>query len=83
MEQMHRGTIGHPYSALNLRLALALFGLSSMIVLLVVFLWIGYGGFALAAGVVGVTAAINVIVVQRRRAQRRREEPGVKHSLFE
>lgn len=80
---MHRGTIGHPYSALNLRLALALFGLSSMIVLLVVFLWIGYGGFALAAGVVGVTAAINVIVVQRRRAQRRREEPGVKHSLFE
>jgi uncharacterized membrane protein YqjE len=80
---MHRGTIGHPYSALNLRLALALFGLSSMIVLLVVFVWIGYGGFALAAGVVAVTAAVNVIVVQRRRVQRRREEPGVKHSLFE
>jgi hypothetical protein len=54
-----------------------------MIVLLVVFVWIGYGGFALAAGVVAVTAAVNVIVVQRRRVQRRREEPGVKHSLFE
>ncbi len=78
-----RGTVGHPYSALNLRLALAVFGLVSMAALTVVLIWLGYPGFAIATGAIAAVAAVNAVVVQRRRVQRRRREHGVKHSLFE
>jgi len=77
------GTVGHPYSALNLRLVLAIFGLVAMAALTVVLVWLGYTGAAVVTGTVAVIAVVNVAVVQRRRVQRRRREPGVKHSLFE
>jgi Flp pilus assembly protein TadB len=78
-----RGTVGQPYSALNLRLGLALFGL--------VFCGV-VGGFLLAWGhltvlawillALALFAAIDVVVVQLRRRARKREEDG-KHSIFE
>ena len=78
------GTIGHPYSALNLRLGLALFGLATFLTLAVVAWWgLHLGGLAVACAVVAAIALINVIVVQRRREQRRRREPDADHSLFE
>ncbi|GIM87715.1 DUF6343 family protein [Salinispora arenicola] len=78
-----RGTVGHAYSALNLRLVLATFGLVTMAVL---------GALAFRAGVVwlgvlgvlfAVVAAVDLVIIQRRRIARRREEPGTRHSLFE
>ncbi len=72
-----------PQSALNLRLALAIFGLLCTITLLV--LAFVYGNLALA--VVGcVLLAITVtdlVAIQIRRRRRQRREPGVSHSLFE
>ena len=72
-----------PQSALNLRLALAIFGLLCTITLLV--LAFVYGNLALA--VVGcVLLAITVtdlVAIQVRRRRRQRREPGVSHSLFE
>ncbi|WP_433532445.1 DUF6343 family protein [Micromonospora sp. CA-263727] len=78
-----RGTVGHGYSALNLRLALASFGLVTMIVFAVLafraaLVWLG-----VACAVFAVVAVVDLAVIQRRRAARRREEPGVRHSLFE
>jgi hypothetical protein len=78
-----RGTVGHPYSALNLRLAFAVFGLVVCTVLAVL-MWradLGVGALILAA--LALTAAVDIVVVQRRRRARRREEPGRGHSLFE
>ncbi|WP_018720916.1 DUF6343 family protein [Salinispora fenicalii] len=78
-----RGTVGHAYSALNLRLVLASFGLVTMVVL---------GALAFRAGVVwlgvfcvlfAVVAVVDLVIIQRRRSARRREEPGTRHSLFE
>jgi hypothetical protein len=78
------GTIGHPYSALNLRLALALFGFASFTVLATVaWWWFHLGALAAVCAVVAVFALINVLVVERRLTQRRRREPGADHSLFE
>lgn len=78
-----RGTVGHPYSALNLRLALAIFGLVSFTALAVVlFVW-DLPAWGIACAVVAAIAAVNIAVVQRRRMQRKQEQPGVKHSLFE
>lgn len=77
-----RGTHGQPYSALNLRLALALFGVVFCAVV---------GGLMLRANFIvpgwiliglGVIAAIDAVVVQRRRRARARAgDRG--HSLFE
>lgn len=78
-----RGTVGHAYSALNLRLVLASFGLVSCVVLAVLSAWAGLGLLAGALAVLAVVAAVDLVVIQRRRAARRREEPGVRHSLFE
>ncbi len=76
--------MGHPYSALNLRLVLALFGLGAFALLAVVAWWgLHLGALAAACAVVALMALINVIVVERRRIQRRRREPDVDHSLFE
>jgi hypothetical protein len=77
-----RGTVGHPYSALNLRLALALGGLALSAAL---------GALALAAGhpvagwallVLAAVAAVDAVVVQARRRARRRAG-GAPGSLFE
>jgi hypothetical protein len=78
-----RGTVGEPYSALNLRLVLAAFGLVVCTVLAVV---LGRRGFTLAAwllAVWAVVAAVDLVVVQLRRRARRRAEGGRGHSLFE
>ncbi|MFC0509224.1 DUF6343 family protein [Micromonospora costi] len=78
-----RGTVGHAYSALNLRLALASFGLVIMAIFAVLafladILWLG-----VVCAFFAVVAVVDLVVIQRRRAARRREEPGVQHSLFE
>ncbi|SCL31618.1 hypothetical protein GA0074692_3147 [Micromonospora pallida] len=78
-----RGTVGHAYSALNLRLALASFGLVTMVAFAVLAAWVGLPWLAVVCGVLAVVAVVDMVVVQRRRAARRREEPGVRHSLFE
>ena len=79
-----RGTIGHPYTALNLRLVLATFGLLSCTVLGVLAASADLPVLAIILGVLAVVAAVDLVVVQRRRAARRREEPpGTRHSLFE
>jgi membrane protein implicated in regulation of membrane protease activity len=81
---MGTGTIKHPYSALNLRLALALFGLVSLGALAAVCLLLGYRVAGIAAAIGAAAAAVNVAVVLVRRVQRRRREPpGTEHSLFE
>jgi hypothetical protein len=78
-----RGTVGHPYSALNLRLALAIFGLVFFAGLAVGLFLAGFTTVAWMCAVVAVIAVINIIVVQRRRIQRERREPGRHSSLFE
>jgi len=77
-----RGTVGHPYSALNLRLLLAVFGFVTSTVLGALALaagltWPAVLLFALAASAL----ADSVVVELRRRA--RRHEPGDHSSLFE
>jgi hypothetical protein len=62
-----RGTLERPYSALNLRLALASFGLVSCAVL------------AAPAAL----AAVDMVVVQLRGRARREEDGNVHRSLFE
>jgi FtsH-binding integral membrane protein len=78
-----RGTVGHAYSALNLRLLLASFGLVSCAVLAVVSARVGLPALAVVLAVLAVVAAVDLIVIQRRRMARRRAEPDVRHSLFE
>lgn len=77
-----RGSIGHPYSALNLRLLLAGIGLVSCAVLAVVLAVRGHGPVALALAGLAVLAAVDLVVIQVRRRRRRRVEPW-RHSLFE
>lgn len=78
-----RGTVGHAYSALNLRLLLAIFGLVAFAALAVVSAVLDQIPLAVFLAALALVAAGNVVVVQRRRAARKREEPGVRHSLFE
>jgi hypothetical protein len=78
-----RGTVGEPYSALNLRLILAVFGffVSAGLALL---LW--RRGWPVPAWILAgwaVVAVIDVVVVQLRRRARGRAEGGRRHSLFE
>ena len=78
-----RGTVGHPYSALNLRLVLAIFGLVFFAGLTVALFWVDLPVPAVISAVIALGAVVNIIVVQRRRIQRARREPGEHHSLFE
>jgi hypothetical protein len=77
-----RGTVGHPYSALNLRLVLATFGLISCAALAGLLAWRGLRPVALVAAFFGLVALVDLIVIQLRRRARRRADPG-RHSLFE
>jgi hypothetical protein len=80
-----KGTIGQPRSALNLRLLLALFGLVFCAAMAVVSFRgrLPVAGWAFA--VLAVTALIDIVVIQRRRMQRRRMQGGPRErgSLFE
>ncbi|WP_416905372.1 DUF6343 family protein [Micromonospora echinospora] len=78
-----RGTVGHAYSALNLRLVLASFGLVTMVVFAVLAARADLPWLAVVCGVLAAVAVVDLVVIQRRRAARRREEPGARHSLFE
>jgi hypothetical protein len=75
--------VGHAYSALNLRLVLASFGLVSCTVLGFLSARAGLPVLAVVLAGLAVVAAVDIVVIQRRRVARRREEPGVRHSLFE
>jgi hypothetical protein len=72
-----RGTVGHPYSALNLRLGLAAFGLIACAVLTGVAAWLDQPVVAVLAAVFAVVAAIDIVVIQlrRRAARRSRRQP--------
>ncbi|RZU74627.1 hypothetical protein EV384_3102 [Micromonospora kangleipakensis] len=78
-----RRRVSNAYSALNLRLALATFGLVTMTVFAVVAFWAHVAWLGVLCAVLAVVAVVDLIVIQRRRAARHREEPGVRHSLFE
>ncbi|GAB3061539.1 MULTISPECIES: DUF6343 family protein [Micromonospora] len=78
-----RGTVGHANSALNLRLVLALFGVVVMTVLAVFAFAADLAWLGVVCAILAVVAVVDLVVIQRRRAARRREEPGVRHSLFE
>lgn len=77
-----RGTVGHPYSALNLRLVLAAFGFVACAVLTGVLVWAGQPVWAVVAGLFAVVALVDLVVIQLRRRRWRREDPA-RHSLFE
>jgi hypothetical protein len=77
-----RGTVGHPYSALNLRLVLALFGLITSTILAILLFRAGAAGFGWVPVLLAVIAVIDVVVVQVRRRARRRTD-ATDHSLFE
>jgi hypothetical protein len=74
--------VGHAYSALNLRLVLATFGLVMSGLLAAVLLWRGYLAVGILAGVLAAVALVDLFVIQQRRRQRRRTDPR-KHSMFE
>jgi hypothetical protein len=78
-----RGTVGHPYSALNLRLVLAMIGLVVSLGLAVLAWLADIRWVAIVLAVIALSAVVDIVVVQRRRAARHREEPGESHSLFE
>jgi hypothetical protein len=77
-----RGTVGHPYSALNLRFALAVFGLFTCAILAVLMMRAGATGFGWVLVALALVAAFDLVVVQLRRRARRREGEG-RTSLFE
>jgi hypothetical protein len=78
-----RGTVGHSYTALNLRLLLASFGLVSCAVFAFLLARAGWSVAAAVFGVLAVVALVDIVVIQLRRSARSREEPGARHSLFE
>ena len=78
-----RGTVDEPYSPLNLRLILAVFGFVVSTVLSIALFRVGWTvpGWLLAAW--AVVAVVDAVVVQLRRRARARSEGGRDHSLFE
>ncbi|GAA4696852.1 DUF6343 family protein [Phytohabitans rumicis] len=78
-----RGTVGHAYSALNLRLIMASFGLVAGTALAVLMTRADQPLLALIAVAVVVASAVDLVIVLRRRRIRRRQDPGHRYSLFE
>ena len=78
-----RGTVGEPYSALNLRLVLAAFGFVVCTGLAVLLWRWGWTVPAWLLAAWAVAALVDIVVVQQRRRARRRAEGGRDHSLFE
>jgi Flp pilus assembly protein TadB len=71
-----QGTPERPYSALNLRLALAAFGLVVSLAGAVLAFGRGYSVLGLLSALVAVTAVVDLVVVQSRRRARRRARRG-------
>ena len=78
-----RGTVDQPYSPLNLRLALAAFGVVVCTVLSVLMFRAGWTVPAWLLAAWAVAAVVDMVVVQLRRRARTRAEHGGGHSLFE
>ena len=77
-----QGTSGHEYSALNLRLALASFGLVGLLVLAGILFGLHNPVLAIPALVLAAVTVVDIVVVQLRRRARKRTDPR-RHSLFE
>ena len=77
-----RGSVERPYSALNLRLALAIFGLVTSAVLAVLAFRAGLAPLGYTVVALAVIAAVDIVVISLRRRARRRVQ-GDGHSLFE
>jgi hypothetical protein len=77
-----RGTAGHEYSALNLRLGLATFGLVCLLVLAGVLFGVRRPVLAIPALVLAAVTVADIVVIQLRRRRRRQTDPQ-RHSLFE
>jgi membrane protein YdbS with pleckstrin-like domain len=77
-----RGTVGHPYSALNLRLVLASFGLVSCAVLAGLMFSRHYWVAGAILAVLAAVAVVDLVIIQLRRRARRRTD-AQRHSLFE
>jgi CHASE2 domain-containing sensor protein len=75
--------VTQPRSALNLRLVLAVAGVVGWTALAVGMFWAGIPVVGWLAVAVALLAVVNVVIVQYRRMQRHRREPGAHHSLFE
>ena len=71
-----RGTPDRPYTALDLRLVLAAFGLVASAVFALLLFWFGDDLLGWALVLVAATAAADLVVVQRRRSARRRARPS-------
>jgi hypothetical protein len=78
-----RGTVGQPYSALNLRLGLALFGVVFCALAAAgILMWTPLDVLGWILVGLAVVAAVDAVVVQaRRRARKRAGDTG--HSIFE
>lgn len=81
--QRRDGSLRHPYSALNLRLALASFGLVFSVVLAWLSFAAGLPALGWCAVALAVVTVIDLVVIMVRRRQRRQAEPAAHHSLFE
>jgi multisubunit Na+/H+ antiporter MnhB subunit len=78
-----RGTVGHAYSALNLRLLFASIGVVIMVMFTVLLALAGQPVLAAIAGALGAVAVVDIVVVLRRIRVRHREDPNRHYSLFE
>ncbi|MCW6006081.1 hypothetical protein K1W54_16050 [Micromonospora sp. CPCC 205371] len=78
-----RGTVGHAYSALNMRALMAGFGLVFMVVLAALLFRADQPVLAVLSAIFAAVALIDLIVVGRRLRRRHRAEPGRHYSLFE
>lgn len=78
-----RGTVGHPYSALNLRLLLASFGAVIMVVFAVLLALAGQPVLAIISAALAAVAVVDIAVVVRRIRARHRQDPNRHYSLFE
>jgi hypothetical protein len=77
-----RGTVGHPYSPLNLRFVLALFGLVTSVVFAVLLLRAGLTAFGWLLVVLALIAAVDLVIIQLRRRARHHAGDD-RPSLFE
>lgn len=77
------GTSDRPYSALNLRLIFVIFGLLAAVVAAIAFWRAGLPVWTIVvAGIVALSALIDLVVVLARRRARRRVDPS-RRSIFE
>jgi membrane protein YdbS with pleckstrin-like domain len=72
-----------PESALNLRLALALFGMVFTVALIFMGIYFHNRALAVSGIILLVVTIVDLVVITIRRRRRHRREPETKHSIFE